>query len=281
MGADTIDVAWSGVTLSNEGPYIVEMLTGWEGLPSPRVTDVARPNAHGSFKARIRAASRTVVAEGHCNTQESRDQLLHDLGRSLVFTEDEDDLTITFAGRTLTAHAQVSRYGPTLRDWGVGCFGWQVEWWAPDPFRYGPVSTATAGLPEDTGGMEFPLFDGGTMDFGTLGSPGQVTLHNTGSAPAWPTFTVEGPVPTGFEIRETTTGARIRWGGSIPSGTVVVLDSGTGAATYDGARGYEGHLVRRQWAPVPAGGSATWAFIGLGAHDPDASLTASIRATYW
>lgn len=281
MAEDTIDIEWNGVVLNNEGPYLVEMITGWEGLPSPRISNVARPNGHGSFKAPIWSDSRTVVAEGHCNTPELRDQLLADLGRAMVFTGAEDALTVTFAGRTMFATAQVSRYAPTLRDWGPGCFGWQIEWWAPDPFRYGPAVQVVTGLPEDTGGMEFPLFVGGTMGFGDLGSPGRVTLPNDGTAPAWPVFTVEGPVPTGFELREVDTGHRIRWAGSIPAGAVVVIDTRTGATSYDGAPGYEGNLVRRQWQAVPAGGSSTWQFIGLGAHDPDAELRALIRSTYW
>jgi hypothetical protein len=285
VAADTIDVTWRGLTLSHEGPYRVADITGWEGTPPARVDDVARPNAHGSFDAPAWSGPRTVVVEGYCISPEERSALLGELGRSMALEGDEDarDLVVAFAGRTLTAHARLTRYGTTLKLWGVGHFGWQAEWWCGDPFRYGAESTLSTTLPEDVGALEFPLFDGtGLLEFGgTLGTTGRLTLTNPGSAPSWPALEAMGPLPSGFEVVEVASGKRLRWPRDVATGSVISLDSRTGSVSIDGTPGYEGYLTRRQWWSVPAGGESTVQFVALGSPDPTALLTATWSATYW
>lgn len=284
MGADTIDVQWGSVLLSHEGPYRVADITGWEDLPGGRVDDVARANRHGSFDAPVWSAARVVTVEGYCIDPEGRDQLLQDLARGLTLGGDADPgrLEVTFSGRTLAVNARLTRSSRTLKLWGVGHFGWIAEWWASDPFRYGETATATTGLPVDTGGLIFPLFDGTTgLDFGDLGSPGRVTLDNAGTAPAYPVYAVTGPVPAGFELKHVETGRRLRWGSAVPAGSTVTLDCRTATASFDDSPGWDRELTKRQWHEIPAGGSATVQLLGLGSYDAAASLTASWAPTYW
>lgn len=288
MAADTIDITWTdggaATLLSHEGPYRVALITGWEDLPAGRVDDQARANAHGSHDAIVYAAARTVTVEGYCFSVEERDALLAGLGAAERFTARPTPgvLEVTLAGRTLHAGARLTRGSKSLRNWGVGHFGWQLEFWCPDPRRYGPVRTGVTALPSDSGGMAFPLFNtSGVIDFGGLAVPGQVTLDNDGTADSWPAFEVTGPLAGGFELIELVTGRRLRWENTVPAGVAVALDSATGAVTYDGAPGYEGELTARDWWPVPADSTRTVQINPLGAPDPAAQLLATWAPAYW
>lgn len=289
MAADTIDVTWTSPTgstllLSHEGPYMVANITGWEESPSPRVDDVARANAHGSHDSPVWAGARNPVVEGYCYSPEDRNTLLAGLqsGIHLGGEDTPGTITVTFAGRTLSAAGRVLRCGATLRNWGVGHFGWQVEWWCPDPRRYGPTQTASTSPSIDVGGMAFPLFGASSLlDFGGLSSPGRITLDNPGSADTWPAFVVTGPQPGGIELVELVTGRRIRWERSIPAGVTVALDARTGAVSYDGIDGYDGYLTSRQWWPIPPGSSRTVQLNPLGTPDPTALLEATWSPAHW
>jgi hypothetical protein len=284
LPSQPIEISWPGIELATDGPYHVRDVSGWDGVEG-RIDVVARANAHGSFDAPAWSESRTITVEGYCQLPEERDQLFVDMGRSMVLTGDAatSPLAIWFAGRTLTANARLRRWAPVnFGNWGVGNFGWIAEWWAADPFRYGETVSAMTGLPEDSGGLVFPLFDSTPgLDFGDLGSPGRITLDNPGSAPAYPVYTVTGPVPSGFELRHVETGRRLRWGSSVPSGSVITLDCRTATASFDDSPGWDGALTKRQWHTIPAGGSATVQFLGLGSYDAASQLTASWAPTYW
>jgi hypothetical protein len=278
-----ITVEWGGL-LFDDDAYRISNLTGWEGIPPVRINDVERPNAHGSFDTPGWSGARTVVLEGYCISSEARDQLLRDIGTVSVPSGNDSPgrLKVTFAGRTLSADARVTGYDPTLRNWGVGHFGWQIQWRCADPFRYGVLLEGETKLPSDNGGLAFPLFDGsGNLEFGAVGVPGRVLIGNAGSAPAWPIFYVFGPMPGGFELVDVSTGKRLRWPSTVPDEGVVRLDSRTGTASVGGVPGYDANLTRRQWFPAPPGQNSSVQFVALGAPDPSARLVAQWAATYW
>jgi hypothetical protein len=288
VAADTIDVVWttptSTITLAHEGPYRVADITGWEDSPGGRVDDQARANAHGSHDAPVYATARTVTVEGYCISVEDRATLITALRRAVKLggANPPGTLTVTFADRTLTATGRVARASNSLRNWGVGHFGWVGDWWCPDPLRYDTTRTASTALPSDAGGMAFPLFDtSGVLDFGGLSVPGNLTLDNPGDADTWPTLTVTGPMPGGFELVELATGRRLRWESDVPSGVAITLTTKTGAVAYDGVPGYDGQLTARQWWPIPAGETRTVQITPLGAPDPAARLAASWAPAYW
>jgi hypothetical protein len=62
---------------------------------------------------------------------------------------------------------------------------------------------------------------------------------------------------------------------------VVTLDCRTAQASFDDSNGWDGQLTKRQWHTIPAGGSATIQFLGLGSYDVAAELTATWQPTYW
>src|SRR5690606_9897811 len=129
------------------------------------------------------------------------DDLLAELGATFVFGDVAEPLTITHAGRTLTTPARLTRYKPTMDNWGAGIFGWAAEWVCSDPFRYAAPVVESTGFAQMLGGLEYDLFTDGTDDTGVLeyGDPGtetgMVDVTNAGTADAWPVFTVTGPTP--------------------------------------------------------------------------------------
>jgi len=290
MAADTIDITWTDpaggtILLSHEGPYRVASITGWEDIPTGRIDEVPRANAHGSHDAPVWASARNPVVEGYCVSDADRNSLLAGLASGGIRPGGDAStgtLTVTFAGRTLSANARLLRAGTTLRNWGVGHFGWQIEWWAADPLRYDTTRTATTAPPTDAGGMVFPLFDSTSLlGFGGLSTPGLLVLDNPGTADTWPVFTVTGPLIGGFELVELTTGRRIRFERDVPDGVPVVLTTKTAAVTYDGVPGYDGELTAADWWPVPAASTRTVQLNPLGTPDPTATLAAAWAPAYW
>lgn len=286
MAVDDLTVTWSPPTGGTQiefgwDPYRVGNLTGWDDLPPARLDDNPRPNAHGSFDAPVWSGPRTVTLEGYCIDPADRSMLLTALTASAAIAGDADpgSLAVTFADRTLTAAARMTRSATTLKNWGVGHFGWAVEWWCPDPLRYGPAAAGSTPPADDPGGLVFPL--GSPLDFGPLATLGRVNLVNPGSAASYPRFTITGPLVGGFELVEVNSGRRIRLERDVPDGSTVVIDARAGSVSYDGQGGYEGYLTARQWWGIPPAGTADLLFTALGAPNPAALLTVEYAPAYW
>jgi hypothetical protein len=285
MAVDDLIVTWAPPTgaqvVFGWDPYRVGNLTGWDDLPPARVDDNARPNAHGSFDAPVWAGPRTVTLEGYCIDPAGRSTLLTALTGSAAIAGDASSgaLTVAFAGRTLAAAARMTRSAMTIKNWGVGNFGWAIEWWCPDPVRYGPGASASTPPANDPGGLVFPL--GSPLDFGPLATLGRLALTNPGSAPSYPRFTVTGPLVGGFELVEVNSGRRIRLERDVPDGSTVVIDAKAGSVSFDGSGGYEGYLTSRQWFAVPPVGAVDVLFTALGAPDPSALLTVEYAPAFW
>lgn len=286
--ADCISLQWQGLTFpgakTDGAPWIAD-LDGWEGLPDTRSDAADRPGAHGSFDTPVLASARMVTASGLCTTASERDELLLALQAAMTLHADPEPLTITAAGRTLTARARLTRAKPTLTGgrWGNGIFGWAAQWRCADPYRYGPTQTETTGLPMDAGGLRYPLYtdgagtDVGFLDYGDYGTEGTVTVTNPGSAEGWARFSVDGPAPGGFTIVETTTHRRLIYTGAIAASSTVSIDSASGLVALDGVP-RPNQLVFREWTPVPPGGSLSFS---LQAPSGDPHLTVEVTETWW
>lgn len=285
MSLPTTSVDFSGLTLGYGTPYRIDSLAGWEELPSTRFEDVQRPNAHGAFDSVVYASARTVAISGWCFELDARDAILEALRRQVGLQAGLAPLSVTVAGRTLTSQARVTKAGAILTrgEWGIGRFGWQVEWRCPDPLRYSESVPASCGFPGSSGGLTFPLFaPDGVLDFGVLADPGSVTVRNEGTADAPVRLRVDGPTPPeGFDLVDVDTGRRLRYIDAIPAGSWVDLDSATGTVTINGQADRSGFLSIAQWWQVPAGGSSTVAFVPLGASNTQARLTASVAPAWW
>lgn len=120
----------------------------------------------------------------------------------------------------------------------------------------------------------------GVLDFGTGGSTGQVSLTNTGTAPAYPVFRVTADsAPSGFSITETTTSRRLVYSGVLVAGQELVIVSGDGSATLNGTAPRESELSVAQFTPVPPGSSSTWLFEAT--NSVNALLVVEVTPAWW
>jgi hypothetical protein len=283
-------ITWRDITLygrADLGRFSFATLDGWEDLPDPKHEETDRPQAHGRFDALVFGDQRRVLATGRCTSPAERDAMLIELQASFNFhAPDELPLTITQAGRTLTAYARLLRFKPVSPDWGAGFIGWAAEWVCSDPIRYGAPVPVTTGFPVLAGGLEFDLFTDGTTDtgyleFGASSTTGRIVVVNDGNEDAWPQFEVAGPVPAdGFEIVTVGTGARDRFEGGVSVGSTLLIDTATALVVIDGYADRSGLLTVRDLAPIPPDGSSEYEFVPLGSFSA-ATLTATVSPGFW
>lgn len=294
---------WRGTTMhGRRGPgrrHVLSFLDGWGDWQSPRREEYDRPQEHGTRGAAPLAGARVVRTGGMCRVPAERDAMLAELEALFGYADPDappEELTITHAGRTLTAMVYVTRYQAPMDLWGAGKFRWRVEFIADDPLRYGtPVPVSTL-FPTLRGGLEYDLYtdgagaDLGYLDYGLASDTGRLVVTNTGTAPAPVLFQVEGEVaPQGFDIAQVSSDRRLRFVGPNSATSVLVLDGATGNVLVDGTADRGGQLTYRDWPLIPAAtlvagvlvpSSIELAFINLGATSP-ARLTAVVRPGSW
>lgn len=279
--ADT-EISWRGLTLGGDSAYIVQSVSGWDDLPD--LTDMSQPRVrgHGDHIGDLFAQSRPVTVTGKIADVANRNQLAAALAAVTTVKSSTDPLTIDSLGRQLTAQARVIRRSPSIGlTYSVGEIPFVIQWRCPDPLRYGqPQAPLSTGLPTSGGGLQWPLFAAGVLDWGDPGDPGQITLTNGGDADAPIQAQVIGAVPGGFEI--SAAGQRITYPVDVPAGQTIYLDTAAGTVLAEGTADRRANLTHADWLTVPAGGSLTLQFTGLGAYDPTARLVVSgFQATYW
>lgn len=277
-------VVWRDLTFATgtDAAYRITGIEGWEGRPSPRYDKQSRTRSHGAHSSPVWADERIVTIEGRCWSEAERDSLFDALDRRFSLDGGEEPLTVSVAARTLTAAAQVLRYDPVIGggDWGIGRFGWVAQWRCPDPLRYGPVQpTVSTGLPTSGGGLAYPLTY--PLSYGSAGTPGQIVLTNSGTAPAPIVFTVTGSLPQGFEL--SAGGKRLVYPVAVPAGQVLTIDTAAGTVVAEGTADRRGNLTVADWMQVPPGSSLTVQFTSLGGtYDAAATLSvAEPRSAYW
>lgn len=286
MDLTKIEVTWRGVTFSSDPAAAdwIDSLEGWEDRESRREV-VPRAGAHGTMGSAPLATGRTVRMSGLWRDPGERDRKLAEYSALFALTDDVDapaeDLTITLAGRTLSAPVWVTRYATELDLWGPGYFRWRVEFQSDDWLRYGSPVSAHALFPQRTAGLVWPLFPDGVLDFGSPSASNRLVLSNAGNAAAAVQHEVTGPVDAaGFEIVDVGTGRRLVFEGAVAAGSRVLLDGVTGQVLADGLYDRGDVLTRRDWVRVPPGGSVQFAFVPRGSRTA-AVLTSTIRPTYW
>ena len=283
-----------GVTLRNSGAldangvsWLFSDTKGWFDGPPVKGGKTDRPQSHGSFAERAFRDGRTVTITGS----------VHAPSRALASTA-QMTLTALLAEGTLDAFtvddpdqgvmsAQVQIEGQPLVDWGGALdIDYQLSFYAPDPLRYGAPASVSTGFPQLAGGLEYDLYTDGTTDtgfleYGATSATGRLLVTNPGNEDAWPQFEITGPLPEqGLEIVRVGSGERLRYEGGVSTGSRLVLDSASGVVVIDGYADRGGLLTVRDWMSVPAGGSAEFEFVNLGASS-GATLTATISPGYW
>lgn len=147
---------------------------------------------------------------------------------------------------------------------------------AATPWKYvsGTGETASVGL------VNPALITGRTYDktysytYGSSASPGGVLIAtNQGDSPAYPVFTITGPVnfPT---VANVTTGQQFQVNAVIGAGSQVIIDSNTGSVTPGSIR-----IIGRPFTLAPGPNTIRWTD-SLAAYDPAATLRLDWRSTF-
>lgn len=126
--------------------------------------------------------------------------------------------------------------------------------WSPYPQKYGVAKQITVDATyAPSGGLSFPIVEGGGLDFHEEGLPefpGLVRIANPGTASFYPVFTVRGPM-TSFTI--TSESNVLEYAAPIAHGQSLVLSPYAGGhAVLDGAVVSQ-NLTRAEWVPVAPG----------------------------
>lgn len=259
-------------------------IDGWHDGPSTFVEQDQRIS-HGQFAQPGRRGGRTITVRGKL-AAEDRALVADGIDRLNALLADGGFGTFEFVDRTQGSRwAMVQLLGAPLPAWSGGPIAfYQLQLLAPGSYKFGATSsdsTAFGSAPVGAG-LVFNLFGSpSTLNFGAQGTTGTVTISNDGTAPASVKFTVAGPTPVGgFEIVDVSTGKRITYLGSVPSGSELVLDGATGTVVIDGTADRLGDTIVDAWPQIPAGGSRDFLFNPLGGSTA-ALLTAECIATYW
>lgn len=278
-------VTWRGLVLGGDSDIDVHKITGWDDLDDIDTSlDQARARGHGDHPGPVYGRARIVTVHGAIASRQARDELARALMAVTPVDSAVEDLTIETFGRALTAGARlIGRKLPVAEDYASGYVPFTLQWRCPDPLRYGQPRTAATGLPTAGGGLAWPLFGGGFLDWGDPGDPGQITLTNDGTADAPILFTATaGPLglPGGFEI--SAVGERLTLPSAVPPGQTIWIDTADGTVLAEGTADRRAELTHAYWLTVPAETSLTVQFTSLGgAYDPDAQLVATVVSAWW
>lgn len=151
---------------------------------------------------------------------------------------------------------------------------------APDPRKYGPEMHDTAEpAGAATDGLTFPLFAGGYLDFGSFSPSGVFFITNNGRAESWPTFTVLGPIDTGFQI--IAGDQSLQYNAGVATGTEVFLSPYAGGRAYVGSADVTTDLVVNGWPSVLPGETKQYVFNPLGTAGTTALLTWHFSEAWW
>lgn len=267
----------------NDTLWLFDEVDGWHDGASVEVESSPRTVTHGMFGQVGRRGGRTITVNGNMvapDRAQAGDAV--DLLSSLLadgefgrFDFYDVDQGWRWATVQLAATPDIA--------WDTETHvKFQLQFVAPDSYRYGQTSSDTIGFAASSGaGMVFDLFPGGVMDFGPLPDFGVVSVQNTGTAPSSPVFAVAGPTPDGgFAITDVSTGRRNTFLGVVPEGSVLTLDSSDGSVLLDGVADRGGDALIEAWPTVPARSVREFLFEPLGSATP-AELTASVVSTYY
>lgn len=246
-------------------------LDAWYRLASTSPKLNKRPNAHGSYGlGKVYTSEHRPIVNGQYYGTSTADALAQ-RNRLNSFYNDGEPLTmrVTDEQGSTTRTVWLLEADPKFR-YDFSHFPFDVSLVAPDPRRYGPMSSDSDGMPSPGTGLFWALGQapsGLYFDWGTPGVLGQVEYTNTGASATSPRIEVGGPgaFDAGFRITEIETGRELTLNRATATGDVVVLDSRTKSATISNGGGdVTGSMSSRDWFTIPKGATRRYQINPLG-----------------
>ena len=237
----------------------------WYKLSDDKMDINERPSEHGAFGITRSLRSSlavvlevTYIASSRADLLRAQAELTGVGAAGPVLMTVADDLGTT--GRVVSV-----RNIDVPPDRALLALTYTVDVLARDPRRFAiqgsdGFSRVSTFLPTPAEGLFFNLDF--PIDFGDSGNPGQLTLTNHGTAPAYPRFEVFGGL-TAFTLKDIGTGSELTFNLPVPESSSVVLDANLRTATVGGVSDATRWLKPRDWFSVPPGGSSTIQFSGV------------------
>lgn len=282
-----ISHAYGGCTLNDpaltDWPNAIKMgvdqLDGWRTTADLNVIRTQRGVGDGDYVAsRFPKKSRMLIISGYITapTRANVDTLF-DLLVSNAFPQDTD---ITLRRNEPVPKYVVCRLAGEVEDVQYMPEGmrWTATLLCPDPLKYDAVNTliASAGVSGvSTGGRTYPRTYPLSYNTTANGSNNQVTLVNVGTANTYPTVTVNGPMPSGWRVENSTTGDYFSFDTDLAVTDVLVVDCKNKVATLNGSP--INGLINGEWWPLRSGSNIVRLY---GNYDPAAGFTVSAQSAW-
>jgi len=279
-------LTWRGLLIADRSdtntPFHLSDITGWEVTPQVSFDDVKIAGGRGMAVTPGGMGPRIVTATGYCFDQNLRNQLLAILrgyGAPSVGSLDTDALTVTHGGLTLAADAQLMKADASPEPgWGMGRFGFTVQWRCADPMRYGEPTSTTVPVAVPTLGITFGVSGSWVFPADPVG--GIAVIANPGIASSDVVFTLSGPISRpGVAVVET--GAFVTFDFDIAVGDSLTVDTAQGLCALNGV--YRSPSVLSSLLDelrLPP--NATSTVQALGSPQPGSpTLSVAVRPAYW
>lgn len=289
----TVDGIAFGSVIDDSLGSIVDEVTGWDEGTEPRSARTVRPSAAGSYRGPNWKSERIVTIAGwvdvpdeiaalavkdritaicsdpyslytfrHTDARSGEDRyaLVELDGRPLASVQFGDrplrvDFSLQFAAvdnrkydtQALTASTLLAQDAPGGIQWGGPAGSTGVQWGGP---------AGSTGLVYQT----------------ASGETGTLLLTNPGTAPAPIVFTISGGLVVTPSITVASDGRALEYGPTVPAGSVLEIDTGTGRVTLDGGN-QRPNMTRADFFEIPPRSSLEVVFRSP-TPSPSAELTA-------
>lgn len=273
--------------------WIVDKDEGWDTAPGPRLSMTDRPAGNGAYDGRSWLEPRTVVLSGRLLAPTR--MLIEEALRTLAGLGTDGNrfaLTVTEPDRILTSEVRLAARTGVVRQ-STTAVAFQVSLIAPDPRKWGTVREVVTGLASAaTGGVQWngPVGGTGVQWRGPTGvtgvawqsgagASGIATATNAGNtdAPVTLIITAGGAALVNPTVTDITGSRVIAYGGTVPAGSTLVIDTDTMSTLLDGAN--RGPLLTRA-DPITVPQQSSTQLLFTASSGATASLLARVRDTY-
>jgi hypothetical protein len=294
----TVDgVTFNGDPDADDSLWLIDdsAVTGWSSSAPPRPDRTARPNGSGAYRGPDYRDARIIVLPGtvSCRSFAARERA--ELTLSGLLSDPDTLYKLSRVGEigTLYTYVEMDDEIQVTGDKTGLNLAFSMQLAAPDPRRFadggdiGGAHSMSVQYPQDGGdgvrwngtgsGIQWSGPDGTSgITMGLPATGGSITVTNQGNAPADVVLTIDGPAAIPEIVAST--GQVIGYGDSIPEGAQLVIDTGSGSVTLDGAN-RRSLMTSAGWFSIPPRTSIQISFRS-DEPSPDAVLTVQWVDTY-
>lgn len=213
--------------------WLLTKFDGWSGRPAPRTARIDRPGHSGSFRSAAYHGPKIINLEVVATAPDditmrqaelTVESLCSDPAQLYPIVVDESGLTLTM----MVELDDAIQIAP--RTWNSSIIGMRLA--APDPRKHdnawqspnaGLGTAPTDGADFSSPGLNYASVPGAS--FGIPGTPADITVHNAGTAIAYPFFAVQGPLSANWQIVDVSNGVTLTFARALGSTDSVAINT--------------------------------------------------------